>query len=369
MSRPGDGLLHLPLEAEHERIGARFAAFAGWWLPLHYGSDRGEHLATRSNAGLFDLTHMAEIIVSGDGAVAALDLLLTADLQALPVGRARYCFLCNEAGGVVDDLVVYRLAPDRLLVVANAANHEAVLQRVAGAAARVDAAVADDTGTSVLLALQGPAAAGVLGTLAGGVEGLPARFRVREARIGATAVLVSRTGYTGEDGFELFVRRDAALELYRLIIDEGEGSVVPAGLAARDSLRLEAGLPLFGHELGEDISPYDAGLGRFVDLDKSVEFVGRAALEQRASAVGTRALVGLRAMPGPSPRAGDVVSDATRSAVGVVTSGAPSPSLGVPIAMAFVAPEHAELGTELVVQVREHAVSVLVVELPFYRRG
>jgi len=359
--------VHLVLEDEHRRLGARFGGFAGWWMPISYGSDRGEHLQTRAAAGLFDLSHMAEITLEGPDAVAVADATLTADVAALEPGRARYCFSCNDRGGVEDDLVVYRLGPDRLLVVANAANRDVVLGAITAAGAGRRAEVRDRTGSTVLLALQGPLAAEVTRGLTGGGE-LPARFGVTEAVIGGFDVLVSRTGYTGEDGFELFVDNAGAHALHRQILREGRGQVVPAGLAARDSLRLEAGLPLHGHELTRDLSPYDAGLGRFVALQKPAEFTGRAALARRAVTPGTRALVGLRGSAGRAPRAANPVLGPAGSPVGTVTSGAPSPSLGVPIAMAYVAPSLATPGTTLLVEVRGEVVTTEVVELPFYRR-
>ncbi|WNB85566.1 glycine cleavage system aminomethyltransferase GcvT [Cellulomonas sp. ATA003] len=381
-----------PLHDEHVALGAALTPFAGWTMPLRYAGDRTEHLAVRSAAGLFDLSHMGELRVTGAGAPALLDQALVGHLSAVAVGRARYTMLCAPDGGIVDDLVVYRTGDDDFLVVANAANSHAVLAALDTlAAGRPDVRVADESAATALVAVQGPRAAAVVTSLAAPDDvaavtdlryyaGLP-------ATVAGVPALVARTGYTGEDGFELFVPADAASGLWRALLDAGSPhGLVPAGLAARDTLRLEAGMPLYGHELDRTTTPYDAGLGRVVRLDKSepdgapLDFVGRDALAARADAVPDRVLVGLQGLGRRAARAGypvvrrgdegaDGGGDEPGDVVGRVTSGAPSPTLGHPVAMAFVTPEEGEPGTDLGVDVRGRTEPVRVVALPFYRRS
>ena len=371
-----------PLHDEHVALGASMTEFGGWMMPLRYGSDIAEHTAVRSAAGLFDLSHMGEIEVSGPGAGAALDHALVGWLSTLKVGRARYSMIAQEDGAVLDDLVVYRTAPETFLVVANAGNaevvHAALEERVAG----FDAEVRFTSPDVALVAVQGPRAAEILLSLTApehqdAVTTLR-YYAITPATVAGTDLLVARTGYTGEDGFELFVENSSAVALWRALLAAGEPlGLVPAGLSARDSLRLEAGMPLYGHELDLTTTPYEAGLGRVVRLDKTdadgapVDFVGRAALEARSVSEPARVLVGLKALGRRPARAGyPVVADATTldRVVGSVTSGAPSPTLGYPVALAYVTPEHAAVGTRLAVDVRGRGEAVEVVETPFYRR-
>ena len=372
-----------PLHDEHVALGASMTEFGGWMMPLRYGSDIAEHTAVRSAAGLFDLSHMGEIEVSGPGAGAALDHALVGWLSTLEVGRARYSMIAQEDGAVVDDLVVYRTADETFLVVANAGNAEVVLaaleQRVSG----FDARVTFTSPEVALVAVQGPRAAQILLSLTApehqdAVSSLK-YYAITPATVAGTDLLVARTGYTGEDGFELFVENGSAVALWRALLVAGEPlGLVPAGLSARDSLRLEAGMPLYGHELDLTTTPFEAGLGRVVRLDKTdadgapVDFVGRAALEARKSSAPARVLVGLKALGRRPARAGyPVVVDASRLdvVIGTVTSGAPSPTLGYPVALAYVTPEYSAAGTRLAVDVRGRGEAVEVVETPFYRRA
>jgi len=372
-----------PLHDEHVALGASMTEFGGWMMPLRYGSDIAEHTAVRSAAGLFDLSHMGEIEVSGPGAGAALDHALVGWLSTLEVGRARYSMIAQEDGAVVDDLVVYRTADETFLVVANAGNAEVVLaaleQRVSG----FDARVTFTSPEVALVAVQGPRAAEILLSLTApehqdAVSSLK-YYAITPATVAGTDLLVARTGYTGEDGFELFVENGSAVALWRALLVAGEPlGLVPAGLSARDSLRLEAGMPLYGHELDLTTTPFEAGLGRVVRLDKTdadgapVDFVGRAALEARKSSAPARVLVGLKALGRRPARAGyPVVVDASRLdvVIGTVTSGAPSPTLGYPVALAYVTPEYSAAGTRLAVDVRGRGEAVEVVETPFYRRA
>jgi len=345
-------------------------SFAGWQMPLRYASETAEHQAVRNAAGLFDLSHMGEITVAGPGAGAALDYALTGNLSALRPGRARYTMICADDGGVLDDLVVYRLDEDRFLVIANASNAEVVfgaLRDRAAASGHDDARVSDETADYALVAIQGPAAARILGPLASDLDLVAMKYYAGAfGSVAGRRAWVARTGYTGEDGFEVFCRPEDAVPIWDLLAAAGgPAGLVPAGLAARDTLRLEAGMPLYGNELGPDVTPFEAGLGRVVKFDKPGEFVGREALAARAASGPVRRLAGLTIQSRRIARHGyPVLADGAEC--GVVTSGAPSPTLGVPIAMAFLEP--AADDHVLTVGIRGEAVPAQLIDLPFYRR-
>jgi aminomethyltransferase len=361
-----------PLRGVHDRLGASMTDFAGWLMPLRYRSETAEHQAVRSAAGLFDLSHMGEIIVRGPGAAAALDYALVGELSAVPPGRARYTMICAADGGILDDLIVYRLADDEFLVVANAANTAVVLAALTERAAAYDTEVTDQTAGYALIAIQGPAAAGILAPLASVPLDGVRYYASQPATVAGRDILLARTGYTGEDGFELFTSPPDAEPIWSALAEAGAGAgLVPAGLAARDTLRLEAGMPLYGNELGPDITPFDAGLGRVVKLGKPGDFVGRAALAAAAEAAPRRVLAGLVGGTRRVPRHGyPVLWDGQRC--GEVTSGAPSPTLGVPIAMAYLEPAAAgaaeTAGSGLAVDVRGRAEPARLTPLPFYHR-
>ena len=365
-----------PLTGVHEGLGATLTDFAGWLMPLRYGSETAEHKAVRAAAGLFDLSHMGELSVTGPGAAAALDYALVGNLSALRPGRARYTMICAADGGVLDDLIVYRLTDDEFLVVANAANASTVGQALAERAAGLRAAVTDQTSDWALIAVQGPHAAAILAPLTDAQLGEVKYYASYPATVAGSQTLLARTGYTGEDGFEIFTRPQDAERVWAALSDAGAAhGLVPAGLAARDTLRLEAGMPLYGNELGPDVTPFDAGLGRVVKLDKPGDFVGRAALAERAGQAPRRILVGLVGQSRRVPRHGyDVLWDS--APCGTVTSGSPSPTLGVPIAMAYVDRVTAEAAGQdgqrgeghLAVDVRGSAEPAALVTLPFYRR-
>ncbi|TQL47329.1 aminomethyltransferase [Homoserinimonas aerilata] len=364
-----------PLHDIHVEAGASFTDFAGWQMPVRYSSELEEHHAVRTAAGLFDLSHMAEIIVAGPEAGAALDFALSNRVSATAVGQAKYSLLLSAEGGIVDDVIVYRTHENRFGIVANAGNRAAAAGALSARASGFDTTVVDESDSLALIAVQGPAALRVLQDLAGLELDLPLGelryYRSTVAQWAGNEVLLARTGYTGEDGFELYVVNAVAPRLWRELIEAGAPhGLVPAGLACRDTLRLEAGMPLYGHELGLDVRPAEAGLGRVVTLDGSKgDFVGREALEaaeQTPDALG-RVLVGLRSEGRRAGRAGYAVLDGDR-VVGEVTSGALSPTLGHPIAMAFVEAGSAQPGTELAIDVRGKAMPASVTELPFYRR-
>jgi aminomethyltransferase len=373
VTSPRESPRQTPLHAVHERLGATMTSFAGWQMPLRYASETAEHLAVRRAAGLFDLSHMGEITVAGPGAGAALDYALVGNLSALRPGRARYTMICAEDGGVLDDLVVYRLDEDEFLVIANASNTDVVYESVRGRAAGHDARVTDATGDYALVAIQGPEAAGILAPLAGGLDlGAIRYYAGAFGEVAGHRAWVARTGYTGEDGFEVFCRPEDAVPIWEALTAGGAGAdsgagLVPAGLAARDTLRLEAGMPLYGNELGPDVTPFEAGLGRVVKFDKPGEFVGREALAARASSGPVRHLTGLTVQSRRIARHGyPVLVDG--KTCGTVTSGAPSPTLGVPIAMAYLEPGADEADHVLAVGIRGEHVPVQLTDLPFYRR-
>lgn len=363
-----------PLHAVHAGLGASFTDFAGWQMPVRYGSELAEHRAVRTTAGLFDLTHMGEIELTGPGAGAALDHALVGRPSAIGVGRARYSMICAEDGGIIDDLVVYRLAEEHYLVVANASNVAVVAPELAARAEGYDVAVRDMSEEWALLAVQGPASAAIVAELTELDVPSLTYYAIDAGTVaaadGAVEVLLARTGYTGEDGFEVYCRPADAAAVWAALQEAGEPhGLVPAGLACRDTLRLEAGMPLYGHELSRGTTPYEADLGRVVVLDKPDGFVGREALARRKEEGPERVLVGLVATGRRSPRAGyPVVDPATGAEVGEVTSGAPSPTLEKPIAMAYVPLRLAAPGTRVAVSLRGTLEDADVVELPFYTR-
>ena len=357
-----------PLHSRHLALGARLIEFGGWLMPVQYSGILEEHRAVRERAGLFDLSHMGELFVEGPQAGAALAAALVSNPPALAIGRAHYSMICAEDGGIIDDLIVYRLAEERFLVVANASNapivSDALVERLAGFRAVLD----DRSLAMALCAVQGPRAIDIVGPVTDVDLGALRYYAIGEGRVAGIPALVARTGYTGEDGFEIFVDNARALELWDALTAAGEPhGLAPVGLGARDTLRLEAGMPLYGNDLDRSTNPFEAGLGRVVKLDKPDDFVGRAALEKVARDGPARKLVGLVMEGRGIARHGyPVYRDARRT--GEVTSGTHSPSLGRAIAMAYVAPGDAESGTILDVEIREQRVPAKVVDLPFYRR-
>jgi aminomethyltransferase len=353
-----------PLYEVHRDLGATMVDFAGHLMPLRYRSETAEHEAVRTGAGLFDLSHMGEIFLSGPGAGAALDYALVGNLSSMPVGKARYTMICGPDGGVLDDLIVYRLADETYLVVANAANTTVVREALVERAAGFDAAVDDRTDAYGLIALQGPRSQKILEGFTDAPVADLKYYAVLAGRAAGVDVLIARTGYTGEDGFELFVDAADAVPLWRALA--AVDGVVPAGLAARDSLRLDSGLPRYGNELSAETTPFEAGLGRVVKLDKQVDFVGKTALAAQAQTPPGRRLVGLVARGRRAPRKGYQVVTSGGTPCGVVTSGAPSPTLGRPIALAYL--DSGVEATDLAVDVRGRHEPVDVVDLPFYKR-
>jgi aminomethyltransferase len=371
---------HTALYGEHQKAGASFTDFGGWQMPLKYSSELAEHHAVRNAAGLFDLSHMGEVWVSGPDAAAFLDYALAGKLSAVAVGKAKYSLICNADGGIIDDLISYRRSDDKYLVVPNAGNAATVAALLAERAAGFDVRVQDVSGETSLIAVQGPNAEAILLTLVpAGQHPLVKELKYYAAvevgiTVGGTVheLLLARTGYTGEDGFEIYLPNADAPALWQALLASGtDQGLIPAGLAARDSLRLEAGMPLYGNELSLDGHPYAAGLGPVVSLAKESDFVGRAALAAiKESGEGTttgRKLVGLKGVGRRAARGHyPVLKDGV--VIGEVTSGQPSPTLGYPVALAYVDVAHAEPGTLLDVDLRGKAEPFEVVALPFYRR-
>ncbi|PZU31215.1 MAG: glycine cleavage system aminomethyltransferase GcvT [Microbacterium sp.] len=358
-----------PLHDRHSALGASFTDFGGWSMPVRYTSDLAEHHAVRQAAGLFDISHMAEFTLRGPGAAAVLDSALAGRISTMKVGKAKYSLLLSEAGGVVDDVIVYRRGDEDFLVISNAGNRALVAaawERYVG-----DAVIDDISDDVALIAVQGPRAQEIVRAAAGlTVEGLAelGYYAWLGGSFAGEDVFVARTGYTGEDGFELMVPNAVAPALWDALLASGAPlGLVPAGLASRDTLRLEAGMPLHGHELSDRILPAQAGLGRVVASEKD-EFVGKEALA--AAPADLPVLVGLAAEGRRAGRAGYAVYAAVMEGepIGEITSGALSPTLGHPIAMAFVPPAFAEAGTELFIDVRGTRIPATVTALPFYRR-
>lgn len=367
-----------PLHQLHVDAGASFTDFAGWQMPVRYSSDLAEHAAVRTAAGIFDISHMAELSVTGPQAAAFLDFALAGNISAIALSKAKYTMILTPEGGIIDDLIVYQNAPGEYLVVANAGNREPVVAALSERIDGFEAALTDATEAIALIAVQGPRSREILEATAGleqddavamghTLDELP-YYACMGMRFQGTPLLVGRTGYTGEDGFELFVGAGDAASLWTALLAAGEPlGLIPCGLAARDTLRLEAGMPLYGHELGLDTLPVQARLGRVVPLKtKTVDFVGRSGIEA-GPAEGARVLVGLVAEGKRAGRADYAVLHGDEQ-VGVITSGALSPTLGHPIAMAYVDPAVSEPGTVLDIDVRGSRIPATVVPLPFYKK-
>jgi aminomethyltransferase len=359
-------LRRTPLHELHVALGARMVPFAGYEMPVQYASIIDEHRTVRSAVGLFDLSHMGELEVRGSGALAFLSQAVVSDPSALAEGQAQYSMLCDPDGGIIDDLILYRLGADRYMVVCNASNRAAVVEHLI-ALERRDVAFEDRSDGIGLVAPQGPAAASVLSGLTDVDLDHLANYHAAEGSVAGVPCVVARTGYTGEDGFELFCDADRARELWDAIAAAGEPmGMKPCGLGARDTLRLEAGMPLYGNEIDRDTNPFEVNLGRIVKLDKG-EFIGRAALEEVKEEGPRRKLIGLQMVDTAIPRSGyEVLADGRP--VGRVTSGTLSPTLGTKIAMARVAAEVAGIGNGFEVVVRDRPYRAEQVKLPFYRR-
>jgi len=358
------------LDARHRALGARMIPFAGWDMPVQYRGLVEEHNAVRTAAGLFDLSHMGEIFVTGPEAAAALDYALVTAPGKLAVGRAHYSMICDESGGVIDDLIVYRLGDTRYMVVPNASNAATVATSLGERLKGFDATLDDASMRTSLVAIQGPLAAEILQPFVDVDLAAIKYYSGTQTRACGVPAVLARTGYTGEDGFELFVAWDDAVRVWDVLLEAGAArGLVPAGLGARDTLRLEAGMPLYGQELNRATTPFEAGLGRLVNFGKPGDFVGRAALEQARNNP-RKALVGLKLSGRGIARIGyPVYLPAATDPCGTVTSGTASPTLGFAIAMGYVPTDRAAVGGALEVSIRDQRASAEVVAMPFYRRS
>jgi glycine cleavage system T protein (aminomethyltransferase) len=361
-------LRRTPLHAAHVALGARLVPFAGYEMPVQYRSIIEEHRTVRTGVGLFDLSHMGEVLIGGGEALAFARYAVVSDPGALEPGQAQYSMLCAEDGGIIDDLIVYR-SDEGYLIVCNASNRDEVVAHLAALRDRgdFDATIEDRSERTALIAPQGPRAAELLAGLTDlDLESL-GYYRSLRGMVAGVDCLVARTGYTGEDGFELFCDARRAPALWDALLAAGAPlGIRPCGLGSRDTLRLEAGMPLYGNELDRTGNPYEANLGRVVKLEKG-EFVGRAALASVQQSGPRRKLVGLVMRDDAIARHGYPVLIAGEEA-GVVTSGTASPTLDARIAMAYVPAQHATVGDEVQVVVRDRPYRAEQVKLPFYKR-
>jgi aminomethyltransferase len=356
--------LQSPLDAEHCQAGAKFTDFGGWRLPLRFGSELAEHHAVRKAAGLFDLSHMTQIDVRGAGAGRGLDYALMGAHSRMPQGRASYSMLLAQDGGVIDDLIVYRLAEEHFFIIANAANRHMVVDGLAERLAAFEAVVTDVTLSRALIAVQGPKSLEIV--QAAGLEqaGSLGYYRAVETGLNGQRLILARTGYTGENGFEISCLKQAAPRLWRRLQEAGSPfGLIPCGLAARDTLRLEAGMPLYGHELDRDTTAAEGGQGAFMRT-KDADYVGKEALANRSV---TKHSVGLIGQGRRAARAGYAVL-IDGQVRGSITSGALSPTLGRPIALASIDGPAPAAGTPVEVDVRGQLNPYEVTELPFYSK-
>lgn len=360
-------LLSTPLLPAHEALSARIVPFAGYAMPVQYAGVLKEHEAVRKHAGIFDVSHMGELELEGESALAIVDSLVTNDLTKLVDGQAAYTLCCNEQGGILDDLIVYRRDATHVLVVCNAGNREKISSYFAAKTAG-RCGFRDTSDDVSLIALQGPRSFDVLAALSSDAFSAMKPFRLMKGTIGGVAVEVARTGYTGEDGVEIFVRNEDAVAVWNALLSAGAPfGIAPCGLGARDTLRLEAKLPLYGNDLDETTTPLEAGLDRWVKLDKP-DFVGKAALVAQKERGLSRVLVGFEMTEKGIGRHGyPIVIDGEPR--GVVTSGSPAPSLGKNVGLAYVPVSHATVGSTFGVQIRDKVASAVVVQTPFYKRA
>ncbi|TSI15075.1 glycine cleavage system aminomethyltransferase GcvT [Brevibacterium aurantiacum] len=415
-----------PLHSIHDKLGASFTDFGGWDMPLKYGSELAEHRAVREAAGIFDLSHMGEVRLTGSDAAAFLDYALVAKYSKMKIGKAKYGVLVNEAGYLLDDLITYRIGDEEYLIVPNASNTPTVVATLKerlqnflrDESPGADAKLVDESEETALIAVQGPnseaiilraldeGAHGEFGPATTAADGSAANDAavdgtaddssvnstgitvgeaVRELKyyawmpltIAGIDLMLARTGYTGEDGFELYIPNIAAERLWETLTTTGvDYGLVPCGLASRDSLRLEAGMPLYGNELSLETSPFDVGLGRMIGFKTKENFAAREALAKLGETEPARVLVGLTSAGRRAARSGasifasaDEVGAEGGTTVGTITSGQPSPTLGHPIALAFLDRGLADPGTPVFVDIRGKAHEFSVTELPFYKRG
>ncbi|MBO0600331.1 glycine cleavage system aminomethyltransferase GcvT [Sporosarcina sp. E16_3] len=352
----------------YAEYGGKTIDFGGWELPVQFSSIKAEHEAVRTKAGLFDVSHMGEVLVTGEGALSYLQKMVTNDVSKLKEGQAQYTAMCYDNGGTVDDLLIYKRGDNNYLLVVNASNIDKDLEWM-NSHATDDVKIEDASSSYALLALQGPIAQEVLQTLTDEPLADIKFFRFKEnVDISGHQVLVSRTGYTGEDGFEIYGSPEAIVALWDVILKAGASEgVVPAGLGARDTLRFEAGLPLYGQELSKDISPLETGLGFVVKLNKEEDFFGKEVLASQKENGAPRKLVGVEMIDKGIPRTGYKVF-LGEVQIGEVTTGTQSPTLKKNIGFALLNSEHTAEGTEIEVEIRAKRLKAVIIATPFYKR-
>jgi len=362
-----------PIFPEYVTHGGKTIDFGGWDLPVQYSGIKHEHEVTRTKAGLFDVSHMGEIAIRGTKSEAFLQQMTTNDVSKLTPGRAQYTFMCNENGGTVDDFIIYMLEDNYYLLVVNAANTDkdyAWLKKHCTFSDR-EIELLNVSSEYVQLAIQGPLAEEILQTITETNLQTISFFRFRDdvSFYGIEdAAIVSRTGYTGEDGFEIYINERSGLSLWRAILKAGKSKgVEPIGLGARDTLRFEAGLPLYSQELSEDISPIEAGLKFAVKVNKETDFIGKDVLKKQVENGPERTLVGVKMIDKGIPRTGyDVMQDG--NVIGVITSGTQSPTLKQNLGNALINSDCAEIGTQVEIKVRKRILKAQIVKTPFYKR-
>lgn len=358
-----------PLYDEHLRLNGKMVEFAGWEMPVQYSGVVAEHVAVRERVGLFDVSHMGEIWVTGPDAERALEQLTCNRVAALYDGKAQYSALLNDQGGVIDDIIVYRFSADRYLLCVNASNADRDYEWLVSRNT-TDAVITNASAEYGQIAVQGPRAIELLAPLVKSSDLTQLKtFHFVGAELLNTRVIIARTGYTGEDGVEIFVKSERVADLWRLLLEHGEPyGVIPCGLGARDSLRLEAALPLHGHELAPDISALESGLGWIIKFDKG-DFIGRDALLKEREAGSKRKLVGFFLSDAGIARQGDLVAAVDGAAqIGVVTSGTKTPTVQKALGMALIDSQYAAVDTKISCVVRGRSIGAVVVALPFYRR-
>ncbi len=365
---PVADLKKTPLDARHRASKARMVPYAGWDMPVEYSGITAEHLAVRTRAGVFDVSHMGEIEIAGKNALAAVQRISCNDASALDVGQVQYSALLTPDGTFVDDVLVYRMATSHFMVVANAANVRKDYAWISEQIKAVgDAAAVDSSSRYALIALQGPASAEVLQPLTGLDLGDLRYYRFGHGEVASARAIVSRTGYTGEDGFEVFVPPNVADRVWQALLESGRSAdVIPCGLGARDTLRLEAAMRLFGNDIDESTSVLEAGMGWIVGWNKD-DFIGRAPLKAQKDKGTSRKLVGFEMLDRGIARHGHQIMDGDRP-VGVVTSGTQTPFLKKAIGMAYVPADMAAPGTEILIDIRGRGSKARIVPLPFYKR-
>lgn len=362
-------LKRTPLFNEYAKYGAKTIDFGGWELPVQFSSIKEEHLAVRNAAGLFDVSHMGEILVEGSGSTTYLQKLLTNDISKVKIGGAQYNFMCYENGGVVDDLIVYHLDENRYLLCVNAANIEKdfnwMINNTFG-----DVKITNKSDEYAQIALQGPRSEEILQPLTEFDLSQIKPFKFQEqVDIKGYKVLLSRTGYTGEDGFELYGEPSAIVSLWNILLEEGkEKGLVPAGLGARDTLRFESGLPLYGQELSADITPLEAGLHFAVKLEKESDFNGKAALIKQKEQGIPHKLVGVEMIDKGIPRHGYKVYKDGKE-IGHITTGTQIPSTKRNVGFALIDIDYSQIDTELQIEIRNKQLNAKVVSTPFYKRA